>query len=415
MKLVATATAVLFLASPAFAGPAGDTLKTALYAGTLADGLAKLEPLAAGGDTEASFGVGALRLARTLEKATQTLYTHGFETPDAGPLASPDMIPPIPKNPNPTPFDYAGVRQMLSDLVSGLDDARAAFDAAGAKGHYIIEINPLKVLVDANGDGRAERNESLAGLLALWNHTTIDELLDINSPTGSPRFEYFGFDRADAYWLAGYTEVLAAQADFLLAHDFSGLVNASFHHFFPRAGFPMQEFSTGGQLMFDPKTDSGIADLIAAVHQISWPVTDPARLSGVRERLKAILAYSRKDWDAILAETDDDHELIPSPRQTQMIPDTAVTDDKIAAWRATLDEADKILDGTLLVPHWRFKQGFDLKAYFETARQTDFVMLLTGYGALPYLKDGPVASQADFRQMQQAFGDEWLGYAFWFN
>jgi len=168
-------------------------------------------------------------------------------------------------------------------------------------------------------------------------------------------------------------------------------------------------------LMFDPDTDTGIADLVAAIHTISWPVTDPARLSGVRDRLKAVLNYSRQDWDAILAETDDNHELLPSPKQTSMVPEATITDERVAAWRATLDEADKILDGTLLVPHWRFKQGFDLKAYFTSAKKTDLVMLLTGADAVPYIKDGPVASTEDFRAIQAAFGNDWLGYAFWFN
>jgi len=48
------ATALLLVASPALAGPAGDALKTALYAGTLTDGLATLQPMAEGGDTEAA-------------------------------------------------------------------------------------------------------------------------------------------------------------------------------------------------------------------------------------------------------------------------------------------------------------------------------------------------------------------------
>jgi len=69
----------------------------------------------------------------------------------------------------------------------------------------------------------------------------------------------------------------------------------------------------------------------------------------------------------------------------------------------------------LLIPHWRFKQGFDLKAYFETAKRTDLVMILTGYGALPFIKPGPIASPQDFSAVQTAFGNNWLGYAFWFN
>jgi hypothetical protein len=413
--IFAAAVALSLSASPALSGPAGDTLKDALYSGALVDGLGKLEPLAAGGDSEAAFGVGTIRLTQTLEKFTQTLYRHGFDFPDTSALGGRTPLT-VPQNPDPEPFDYNGVRRMLGDLVEGLDNARTSFDAAGKSDDYVIELNPLKIRVDANGDGKVDDGESFAALFARWSNVSTQELLAPAAPGGPPKFEAVGLDRADAYWLAGYTEVLAAQADFLLAHDFSSFVNATFHRVFPKAGFPMQAYTKGnGTLVLGPDADSGIADAIAAIHTISWPVIDAPRLSGVRERLKAVLAYSRQDWDAIMAETDDDHELLPSPKQTPMIPGTSITDDRVAAWRATLDEADKLLDGTLLVPHWRFSKGFDLKAYFETAKRTDLVMLLTGLDAVPFLRDGPVASAADFGAVQAAFGNDWLAYAFWFN
>ena len=419
LKSFAAAAAIAVLSSaPALAGPAGETLKTALYAGTLAEGLATLEPLAAAGDTEASFGVGALKLTQSIEHFAQTLYHHGFTMPGSTPTAEAMGVmplPSIPHNPNPEPFDYDGVRAMFADLVTGLDAARTAFETAGQGSDYVIEINPLKVRVDANGDGKVDDTENLAGLVSVLTQTPVDAILSPPGDPATPHFESIGFDRADAFWLAGYSDVLAAQADFLLAHDFSDFVNVLFHRIFPEAGFPMQEYSKGGTLFMDPETDTGIADIVAAIHTLNWPVTDAARLAGVRLRLKAILGYSRQNWDAILAETDDAHELLPSPKQTAMIPDSSITDEKVAAWRATLDEADRILDGMLLVPHWRFKQGFDLKAYFDTAKRTDLVAILTGHGALPFLADGPVASPTDFTEIQSAFGSDWLGYAFWFN
>ena len=416
LKILVVAAATAFcLATPALAGAAGETLKGALYAGTLAGGLAALEPMAAAGDPEAAFGVGTIKLTTTLQALTRTLYRHGFDLPGA-PDAGFTAGVAIPQNPEPEPFDYAGVRQMLADLVAGLDDARASFEIAGKQGDYVIELDPLKVRIDANGDGKAEESESLAGLYALWTQVPIGDVLARRPAGGVPVFDFVGLDRADAFWLAGYTEVLAAQADFLLAHDFSLFVDASFHRFFPRAGFPMQDYSHGvGRLMLTPETDTGIADIIAAIHTIDWPVTDAAKLSGVRTRLKSVLAYSRQNWDAIALETDDNHELLPSPKQTPLVPDASVTSDRVLAWRATLDEAEKVLDGKLLVPHWRFKQGFDLKTYFDTATRTDLVMLLTGSDAVPFLKDGPVASATDFRAVQAAFGNDWLGYAFWFN
>ena len=74
-----------------------------------------------------------------------------------------------------------------------------------------------------------------------------------------------------------------------------------------------------------------------------------------------------------------------------------------------VDETETVLDGKLLVPHWRFKQGFDLKAYFDTATRTDLVMQRTGLDAVPFLKCGPVASATDLRAIQAAFGNDLLG------
>jgi hypothetical protein len=144
-------------------------------------------------------------------------------------------------------------------------------------------------------------------------------------------------------------------------------------------------------------------------------VEHPELLSAVLERFKRITTLSRANWTALLAETDDNRELIPNPRQTSIVPEGWVTDEVVAAWLETLDVADKILDGELLVPHWRFRQGFDLEAYFTTAKRTDLVMLLTGYDAIPYLRDGPIADANSFAAANRVFGDNLLGYVFWFN
>jgi hypothetical protein len=413
-KLIAAGSLSL-LALPALAGEAGDFARDALYSGQLSDGVAKLEPLAAADDPEAWFGIGAIRLTQSIEGVIQKLHRHGFAVPTASTVfgSGPEIF--LPTNPNPEPLDYDGVRGILSDFVAGLDEARGALLTAGQSGDYVIEINPLLVRVDANGDGKVEEYESLAGLFAMLNATSIEDLLAPPVPGGASKFEFIGFDRADAYWLAGYTQVLAAQADFLLAHDFSGFTDALFHRLFPKAGFPMQDFAAGGMMMLDPETDTAIADLVAGIHSLDWPVVDAAKLKGVRDRMLAVLDHSHQNWDAILEETDNNHELVPSPKQTAVFPDASVDEAKVAAWLVTLGKARDVLEGRLLLPHWRFKQGFDLKRYFETATETDLVMIITGLGAVPFLAEGPVASQEDFRAIEEAFGSDWLGYAFWFN
>lgn len=424
-RLAGLAMAALLLSGSAQAGEAGDALIEHLYAGTAAQGLADAGKACDAPDQEGCFALGLLKFVTAYEGLAQDLYRYGATTPGttaAAMLFGLNMgVESTPANPDPEPLTYEGLRTVLSDFVDDLDRARTAFELAGGEGDYVITIDPFKVRIDFNGDGKADEGETLGALIG-----SVGGLADIpapdSPPTGktkggapAPADTTIGFDRADAIWFAGYSQVVAAPVDLLLAHDFSDFFNAYLHRIFPKAGLPMQDYSRGGMLFMDPESDTGIADIVAAIHTLNFPVTDVERLAGVLERLKSITALSRRNWEAILAETDDNRELVPSPSQTSLVPGTPVTQEVVDAWMATLDTVDEVLDGKLLVPHWRFKQGFDLKAYFETATRTDLVMLLTGSGALPYLKDGPVADAESFAEANRVFGTNWLNYAFWFN
>lgn len=416
MPRPAAAAALLFsaLAIPAFAGEAGDITRKALYEGTLQQGLAELQPLHERLSQEGTFGVGLIRFVTGVEHLAQGLYRHGFAAPDGGPVAGPALAMPVPPNPSPQPLDYEGYRDILSSFVDDMDAAREMLEFAGETGDYVVPVDIAKIRIDLDADGTSTPAETIGNVLTAMFGAADPAATAGSTPAATEVM--IGFDRADAIWLAGYSQVLAAQADFLLAHDFHSLTDVAFHRVFPKAGFPMQGFSRGNSVMLlDPESDNAIADLVAAIHTINWPVVEPARLKRVLARFKAITALSRRNWDAILAETDDDHELVPSPGQTSQVPEGTVTDEKVAAWRATLDTADQILDGKLLVPHWRFTRGFDLKAYFENATRTDLVLLLTGFDALPFLKDGPIATPDSFAEANRVFGDQLFGYAFWFN
>lgn len=430
-RAAAIAAASLALALPAVAGPAGDIARDYLYRGDPAGGLKAIEALGSPTTTaEEAFGEGMLLLAQTFEGLSQALYRHGFGAPNTGPLGP--VIPmPIPTNPTPEPLDYEGFRAILDEASKGFSLATDRFglsgDTAGDEGDFKVRIDPLKVRIDVNGDGKVEDGETIgrvlmgmlqmdpSGMAATPSATTSGRTQSSTAAEPAMPDTEIAFDRADAYWLSGYSSLVHSQVEFLLAHDFSDFFNAVFHRFFPDAGLPMQEFSSGGQLMLDPESDNAIADAIAAIHTINWPVIDKERLRMIQFSLGVVTDTSRANWEAILAETDDDHELLPGPHQRALDGSKPVTQEMVDAWLATLDSVDKVLDGKLLLPHWRFKQGFDLKAYFDTAERTDFVMILSGYGALPFLKDGPVATAEDFAAANRVFGDNLLGYAFWFN
>ena len=412
--------------TPAALAADPEAIRSAAYDGRLTEEMAALEAACDAGDTEACLGAGLGALIGAYEGLAQGVYRHGAVAPGTTAAAllmglSDGAAEPVPANPSPEPLSYAQLRDILDSFVTGLDTARARFEQAGASGDYVLTLEPLRVPFDLNGDGRIDAGETLAplfsGLLA-----STDNPADAGagpSPAAALDLQ-LGLDRADGFWLAGYTQIIAAPVDWLLAHDFSRFFDAYMHRVFPQAGLPLQEFVTGSgaeelEALLDAETSIGIADMIAGIHALDFPVVDAGRLAGVRTRLKSVTALSRQNWQAILAETDDDHELLPSPQQTPPVPDAPVTQAHIDAWMATLDSVDKVLDGELLLPHWRFAQGFDLRAYFETAERTDLVLLLTGLDALPYLKDGPVASAADFEAANATFGDQLFPYAIWFN
>ena len=417
---------LLLAAPPVQASDVGTIIREALTSGDLEGGSDQLAPYLASEHPEAMFGTGLIWFVSAVEELSQALYRHGFETPATGPLG-PEFQMPVPRNPDPEPVDYDKVREILSTFVDRLDAAREILEGAGAAGDYVVVLDPMTFRIDVNGDGTAETTETIGNIIGLSAGLARPGARPDEPPSTSGREAgeddagaalpdtSIGFDRADAIWLAGYSQVLAGQADFVLAHDFSGLVETTFHRFFPRAGLPMQDYQRGGQLVLDPETDTAIADLIAFIHTLNWPVVEPDRLARVLVRGKSVLDLSRRNWDAILAETDDQRELVPSPSQTSIVPDGVVTDEVVAAWRETLDVAERVLDGDLLAPHWRFAQGFDLNAYFETATRTDIVMLLTGYDAVPFLRDGPVASAESFAAANRVLGNDLLGYVFWFN
>ena len=408
-RISAIFAALLLTAAPALAGPGADLLRNHLYGGTLAAGEAALAKAAEAGDEEAKAGLGVIRAAQAIEFLGQGLYRHGLEVSSSGP-GMPLMRLPVPPNPKPEPITYQALRALLDGFVTRLDAAGASLAAAQGTAAK-LEIDVARIGFDMDGDGKASPLETLGGMA----NTALSGTLPPELLTAAKSPLTFSFDGADLIWLNGYLNILAIEGDFLLAHDFEEMYDSTFHRLFPATPFPLAAQTVPSSRNGFLGDDSEIADVIAFIHQIRWPVSDPARLAHVLARAKAVTALSRQNWAAIAAETDDDHEFLPGPRQTAFSADSKITDEMVKAWLVTLDQVDRVLDGKLLIPHWRFAKGFDMAKYFATAKRFDLVMLLTGYDALPYLSEGPVASAADFSEANRVFGDMLWLFAFRVN
>ncbi|WMT85823.1 hypothetical protein NO932_12915 [Pelagibacterium sp. 26DY04] len=394
-----------------------DTLRQHLYDGRLADGRAAMEALAED-DATAAFGLGVFTLLEGVEELAQALYVHGFN-PQGGILVSPFFGMPAEEQQETReiePLTYAALRGYLEAFSADMDTAMPLLEVAGA-GDFAVEIDVSKIRIDIDGDGAASEAESVGAFWAMA--AGMGQQLDMGTgvaPDTELPETVFAFDGSDAVWLAGYSQVLASQSDFLLAHDFETFFNTALHRLFPGAGLPMESRQSEGALFMDRDTDALLADAIAMIHTINWPITERERLLAVQERALRVLDLSRRNWDLILAETDDNREFVPSPYQTPLIADMAINKAMVEAWLETLDVTEAIVRGELLLPHWRYPGlGFDLSAWVENAERTDFVLLFTGFDALPYLQEGEIADAESFAAANRVFGGSIWNYALWFN
>jgi hypothetical protein len=395
-------------ASEAFA----EIVRQHLYAGSLVTGAAVLADRinADGDDREARFGLGLVMFARAVERLGQSLYRYGLRPPQT--LSVPLLRFPVPLNPKPEAITYKAFRDILKGFDDDLASAQSTLEKVG-DGDVGVVIDLARVRFDFRGDGRPADDESLAYILGrlaqrpgAQTHVTADPL-------------EVRFDAGDAVWLGAYSHALMTLCDFLLAHDFHATYDAAFHRFFPRSETPLASAlaqplpadSMGNAL---PDADI-LADVIGLIHTINWPVIEPLRMHAARQHLESVVAGSRHSWSLILAETDDDREWLPNPKQTNAAMGLRVQQQQIDAWMTALDEIDAILDGRVLVPHWRFTRGLDLKAFFEEPETFDLVMLLTGAGAVSYLRDGPTSSPQRWQEIVEAFQDNFFAYALWFN
>ncbi len=396
----------------AAAGDAANVTRQTLESGHLEAGETDLAARVAAdpSDNEARFGLGMIRFAEALERFGQRQYRYGLRAPANAII--PVLRLPVPVNAAPEELTYEKQRENLQGLIDDLAKVEATLAPMSAnETKIVIDLNAVKF--DFRGDGKTEGMETLGSILA-----------NLRSPWGargapieSGPFEV-KFDNGDAFWLRGYCHLLSASLEFALAYDWRDTFEKAGSLFYPKVAprrFPANARLVGAKGGF--LGDSGqIADFIVLIHEIRWPLKEPARMQSAHAHLKQVVAMSRASWKSILAETDDDREWIPGPQQKNgVITSMPVTQAQVDAWLRALDDFDAALDGAKLVPHWRFVQGFNFKRVFFEPRDFDLVLWIAGYGAAPYLEEGPTLSWTEWNLWNQPFRSNFLGYAFWFN
>ena len=392
-----------------------DAAKSLFEAKSVAERNTALSTLeaAAAKDPAAAYAAGAGEFFTALELLAGGLHRHGFESPKSFML--PLMQLPVPDNPSPQPLTYEEFRAILVSFRDRLEKSAATLGSVPANADIGMEVDLSRAGIDLNEDGTIAPDESFAAIMASLAHGSIDTSAAAPSLT-------FRFDRADGFWLQGYAEFLMAQADFWLAHDFRAMFDGSFHMLFPRAKLPLQDALVppdGGMSGSIFASEWRFADFVSLVHLVNWPVVEPERREAARRHLLEMIRLSREDWKAILAETDNDREWLPGPQQKGANPLTGleVGQEQVTAWLATLTMAEDLLEGRVLLPHFRITgKGINMKRFFDEPKPFDLVLSITGPGIAPYLESGKILSSDDFDQIQRQFGGAgFLTFALWFN
>ncbi|TIO50190.1 MAG: hypothetical protein E5X80_19330 [Mesorhizobium sp.] len=416
-RITCLVAAALFLCLPisSVAAEMPGAAKTLFEAKTVSERNTALSALeaAAPGDPSSAYAAGAGEFFTALEILASGLHRHGFESPQSFML--PLMRLPVPDNPNPEPLTYEEFRVILVAFRDRLEKSAATLGSVPADADIGMVVDLARAGIDLDEDGNIAPDESIAAIMASLSRGSVD------ASAAAPQLT-FRFDRADGYWLQGYAEFLMAQADFWLAHDFRTMFDGSFHMLFPRAKLPLQDTLVppdGGMSGSIFASEWRLADFISLVHLVNWPVAEPERRQAARRHLLEMIRLSREDWKAILAENDNDREWLPGPQQKGVNPLTGleVGEEQVMAWLATLTMAEDLLEGRVLLPHFRITgKGINMKRFFDEPKPFDLVLSITGPAIAPYVESGKILTSDDFDQIQREFGGAgFLIFALWFN
>ena len=292
------------------------------------------------------------------------------------------------------------VRALFQNLRDSLTKANATLAKVG-EGDFKVQVNLSQAhLENKDGVPGMPLAESLGRIMGM--RTTDEKDLVIK------------FDSADAMWLKGYTHILLGMLDVFMSYDWRPVWNQSAHTLFtsPNPLPPIAHFTVTNQ----GNQFSEWADLIAAIHELRLEVADSDGLKKAVAEFRSAIVCSKICWKRVQAETDDDHEWLPSPQQTGPR-GTKVTQQEIDGWMTVLAEVDAILTGKKLLPHWRIINGMGINVakLVQSPPKLDLVLIIQGSALVPYIQGGEVSGMDRWRTLIAPFGPGFANFALWSN
>ncbi|MDU8944603.1 hypothetical protein [Ovoidimarina sediminis] len=335
------------------------------------------------------FALGGVRFLRAIEQSLQTRWHHGLDTAT---LPIPVLRLPLPPNPDAVAAPADIIETLFADLAAGMDSARTALAPISDGDDVALRIDLNALWFDINANGTRDPGEDLAQAF----------FASMGAPTGAVgrmTLPTVRFDTADTAWLAAYTHLLSGVANLVQAFDTADAISrvrdgaATLATLRDETGQPHMDI---GSIMIG--APEGTLDLVLTVYLALRTDPDPAHTRAARTHLLAMVAENRRFWARVATETDNDAEWIPNAAQTAALgfdlpPETS------ERWQAVLSDAEGLLTGRLLIPHWRFGPGIgvNLRRLLNDPIPVHLVEWIHGLDLLPYTETGEPVSDTNWR------------------
>ena len=347
------------------------------------------------------FALAGLRFLGGVEAALQLRWQTGIRA-DWSEL--PILRLPIPENANARPFVAADFTTLVTGLDADMDAARAALTRLGDK-PFALDIRLADLWFDINLNGTRDEGEDIASVAGL----TLGGGRMIAVPIEDPVIR---FDTADAAWLSAYTNFLSGFASTALAYDPEPAIqrvmdsSAAIYALWGDTPPP-----NAMDMMFGRQVDR-IAMVLFALSK----TPDKTLAMDAYTHFLAMIEENRRFWSLVGLETDNDREWIPNDRQVSGL-GVMVPPETGKRWQAVLADAEALLQGEALIPHWRFgaEAGINLKKAFEDPPAVDLVTWIQGEGLLPYAEKGRRISPAAWNDFERLVSGDAILFAVFLN
>lgn len=337
------------------------------------------------------FALGGVLFLSAVEQALQTRWKYGLSDGIVTMTGLPVLRLPIPENPTPAPFEPATIESLFRTMA---EDLALAIDTLGPipeDADLAVTIDTRDIWFDINLNETRDPGESFADVAM----GALDPFGAAEQPGLTIRF-----DTADSAWLLAYAHLLSGLSKTVIAFSPTEAIATTL-----AARDAMADLAPKPpEPYFDTAT---FADLAAIVVGALERRPDPALAAEVRGHLLDVVTSNRTFWRLVARETDNDAEWIPNKNQTSALP-LVFPPDTGTRWLAVLADAEALLTGDLLIPHWRLGPGagVNLARLLEDPPEIDLVGLVQGQALLPYMERGPVIDGRNLRLFEQLVGGD---------